>query len=230
MNINKNYKIGLRAIKTAIAVSICMMMTYITKRDEAFIAAFAAIICMQPTYNQTFKSGLNRLFGTISGGIIGYALLELSNAIPSYKPWWNVILAPLCLLIVIYICNMFDKQPSVSIACIVLLCCIAQPVYDVNDPLIYVVNRVLSTSFGVVVAMVVNRFLWPQKTKQEHENAINNIVKNSQLQNNNDKKLEKEGIDNSNKIEQSEKILKNNTDENKGVEQKQENCDNLNKS
>ena len=160
MKINKNYKIGLRAVKTAIAVSLCMLMTYIFKIDEAFIAAFAAIICMQPTYNQTFKSGLNRMFGTVLGGVIGYALLELATFIPLYQSWWNVILAPVCLLIVIYLCNMFNKQPSVSIACIVLLCCIAQPAETIN-------------------AMLFNKFLWPKRSKQEYDKAINNLVENS---------------------------------------------------
>lgn len=179
MKINKNYKIGLRAVKTAIAVSLCMLMTYIFKIDEAFIAAFAAIICMQPTYNQTFKSGLNRMFGTVLGGVIGYALLELATFIPLYQSWWNVILAPVCLLIVIYLCNMFNKQPSVSIACIVLLCCIAQPTETINDTFIYVVNRVLTTTIGIVIAMLVNKFLWPKRSKQEYDKAINNLVENS---------------------------------------------------
>lgn len=179
MKINREYKIGLRAIKTAIAVSLCMLMTYVFKRDEAFIAAFAAIICMQPTYNQTFKSGLNRTFGTVLGGFIGYALLELATIIPFYQSWWNIILAPICLLLVIYLCNMFNKQPSVSIACIVLLCCIAQPSEGINDTLIYVINRVLSTTFGIVIAMLVNKFLWPKKSKEEYEKAINNIVESS---------------------------------------------------
>ncbi len=191
MQINKNYKIGLRAVKTAIAVSLCMLMTYIFKIDEAFIAAFAAIICMQPTYDQTFKSGLNRIFGTVLGGFIGYALLELSTSIPLYQPWWNVILAPVCLLIVIYLCNMFNKQPSVSIACIVLLCCIAQPTDTISDTFIYVVNRVLATTFGIVIAMVVNKFLWPKRSKQEYERAINNLVENSKKDENFDELEEK---------------------------------------
>ena len=179
MKMKKNYKIGLRSVKTAIAVSLCMLMTYIFKIDEAFIAAFAAIICMQPTYNQTFKSGLNRMFGTVLGGVIGYALLELATFIPLYQSWWNVILAPVCLLIVIYLCNMFNKQPSVSIACIVLLCCIAQPAETINDTFIYVVNRVLTTTIGIVIAMLVNKFLWPKRSKQEYDKAINNLVENS---------------------------------------------------
>lgn len=191
MQINKNYKIGLRAVKTAIAVSLCMLMTYIFKIDEAFTAAFAAIICMQPTYDQTFKSGLNRIFGTVLGGFIGYALLELSTSIPLYRPWWNVILAPVCLLIVIYLCNMFNKQPSVSIACIVLLCCIAQPTDAINDTFMYVVNRVLATTFGIVIAMVVNKFLWPKRSKQEYERAISNLVESSKKDENFDK-LEEE--------------------------------------
>lgn len=183
MEFNRQYKIGLRAVKTAIAVSLCMLMTYVFKRDEAFIAAFAAIICMQPTYNQTFKSGLNRTFGTVLGGFIGYALLEFSTIIPLYKPWWNIILAPLCLLLVIYLCNTFNKQPSVSIACIVLLCCIAQPSEEINDALIYVINRVLSTTFGIVIAMLVNKFLWPKKSREEYEKATNNIVEESKKDN-----------------------------------------------
>ncbi len=175
MKFNFRYKLGLRAIKTAIAVALCMVMSYLTDKDETFIAAFAAIICMQPTYDQTFKSGLNRIFGTLIGGIVGYVFLELFKYIPMYRSWWNIILGPMCLLLVIYICNMINKKPSVSIACIVLLCCIAQPSQGVNNTLTYVIQRVLVTIYGILITIGINRFLWPKKSKLEYQNSIKKL-------------------------------------------------------
>ena len=37
----------------------------------------------------------------------------------------------------------------------------------------------LTTTIGIVIAMLVNKFLWPKRSKQEYDKAINNLVENS---------------------------------------------------
>ena len=56
---NLGYKLGLRAIKTAISVFLCLLIAYILNRTDTLFASIAAIICLQPTYNKTFSSKIN---------------------------------------------------------------------------------------------------------------------------------------------------------------------------
>lgn len=156
---NPEYKLGLRAIKTAIAVFLCLLLALIFKRTDNLFACIAAIICLQPTPHKTVNSGLERLVGTLVGGIVGYILLLMVYKLP-YKEITTLSIAPFAILLVIYICNFICLPASVGISCIVVLSVLTWPDGNVNDSLMYVVNRVLDTSMGIVVAMFVNRFMF----------------------------------------------------------------------
>ena len=57
VQINKEYRIGLRAVKTAIAVFVCAVIsTIITHEEDIFCSCIAAVICMQPTCEQTLQA------------------------------------------------------------------------------------------------------------------------------------------------------------------------------
>lgn len=159
MTFKKEYKIGFRAIKTAIAVFLCALISTVFKREDIFCSSIAAIICMQQTYKQTIETGINRSIGTLIGGIVGYIALELSVYIPNYE-WMRIFVIPFCILSVIYICNKIDRKASVSIGCIVVLVIVAKLGDPMNSTLMYVVFRVLDTLVGVFIAMVVNRFMF----------------------------------------------------------------------
>lgn len=169
MKINSKYKIGLRAIKTAIAVGICILLSFIFHREDAMFSSIAAMICIQQTYDQTFETGIHRFIGTILGGIIGYIVLKLICLVPGYNNLFDIIISPICILLVIYICNKINKQDSVIIGCIVLISIIAQPVKNLDDTLIYVINRVIDTLIGIIVAMVINGFFLPKRSKNQTE-------------------------------------------------------------
>lgn len=154
---NTGYKLGLRAIKTAISVFLCLLIAYIFNRNDTLFASIAAIICLQPTYNKTFSSGLQRLVGTLIGGIVGYLILLTIYRMP-FKELTTLLIAPVAILIVIYICNFISQPASVSISCIVVLSVVMWPNRNISDTLMYVINRVLDTSMGIIIAMLVNRF------------------------------------------------------------------------
>ena len=162
---NLGYKLGLRAIKTAISVFLCLLIAYILNRTDTLFASIAAIICLQPTYNKTFSSGLQRLVGTLIGGVVGYLILLTIYKLP-FKEFTTLLVAPIAILIVIYICNLISQPASVSISCIVVLSVVMWPDGNISDTLMYVINRVLDTSMGIVVAMLVNRFTFTKHNIQ----------------------------------------------------------------
>mgnify|MGYP001118229072 CR=1 FL=1 len=168
MIINKGYRIGLRAIKTAIAVFFCALISTLFKREDIFCASIATVICMEQTYKQTIETGMNRFIGTIIGGAVGYVALELSEYIPYYE-WVRIFVLPFCILSVIYICNMINRKSSVSIGCVVVLVILARLGDPMSSTFIYVVFRVMDTLVGVFVATVINRFTFGGPMKEGSE-------------------------------------------------------------
>lgn len=163
--INKEYKIGLRAIKTAIAVFFCAVISSFLHHEDLFCSSIAAVICMEQTYAKTIETGINRFIGTIIGGIIGYIALELSLMGP-YHELVRIFALPFCILIVVYICNTVNRKGSVSIGCVVLLVILSRLGQDTSSVFLYVVERVTDTIIGIIVATVVNRFLFVRKCKE----------------------------------------------------------------
>ncbi len=156
MIINKDYKIGLRAVKTAIAVTICALISMFLKHEDIFCACIASVICMEQTYKQTLDTGTNRFIGTIIGGTIGYMALELCCVSWSYN-WFKIIALPIGILMVVYICNFINRKSAVSIGCVVVIVILSRSESSVGSTLTYVVQRVCDTLIGVFVAMIVNR-------------------------------------------------------------------------
>ena len=58
----------MRAIKTALAVFCCLLISIPLHRESPFFSCIASIVCMQATWEKSLKSGLNRFYGTLLGG------------------------------------------------------------------------------------------------------------------------------------------------------------------
>lgn len=169
MNLNKKYKIGLRAIKTSVAVSICALISMFFNHEDIFCACIASVICMEQTYAQTMDTGINRIIGTLVGGIIGYLGLECACAFPYYE-WVRIIFLPICIICVVYICNVVNKKNAVSIGCVVVIVILSRSGASTSSTLQYVIQRVSDTLLGIFVAMVINKYMFAKKkTKSEAE-------------------------------------------------------------
>ena len=51
------HRVGLRNIKTALAVTVCMIIFQFLGRENAFYACIAAVICMKDTVSSSFTMG-----------------------------------------------------------------------------------------------------------------------------------------------------------------------------
>ncbi len=159
MIFNKNYRLGLRATKTAIAVAICALVATFLHHEDIFCACIAAVICMEQTYEQTFDTGLHRFIGTIIGGTYGYLALESIRSLP-YCDWLRILVLPLGILAVVYTCNLINRKSAVSIGCVVIIVILSRSgaSASANCTLTYVIQRICDTILGIVVAMAINKF------------------------------------------------------------------------
>lgn len=146
-------KIGMRNIKTAISVFICLILSKLFNIQYPFYAAIAAIISMQSSITDSLKAGKSRMLGTFIGAVVGllFALI---------KPG-SIILTSIGIIIVIYICNLLKWRDSISIAGVVFLAIMMN--LSKGSPLLYSVNRLADTFLGIIVAMTVNYFIVPPK-------------------------------------------------------------------
>jgi uncharacterized membrane protein YgaE (UPF0421/DUF939 family) len=146
-------KIGMRNIKTAISVFLCMFILNFFQNISPFYACIAAVITMQGTVHGSFTSGKSRLIGTIIGATCGLLFALIS---PS-----NIFLTSAGIIFVIYFLSFVDEKDSISIACVVFLAIMIN--VNQGNALIYSFERVVETFIGIAVAVLVNYLVFPPK-------------------------------------------------------------------
>jgi uncharacterized membrane protein YgaE (UPF0421/DUF939 family) len=144
-------RIGMRNIKTAIAVFICVIVSKIFRFEYPFYVAIAAVIAMQSSVADSFKAGKNRMLGTFIGALIGLFMALI-------KPG-NAFLIGIGIVIVIYLCNLLKWKDSISIACIVFAAIMLN--LKEENPWLYSLNRLIDTFVGIGIAVLVNYFILP---------------------------------------------------------------------
>lgn len=150
--------LGMRVIKTVIAVYICFLLSFL-RRTMPFYSVIAAILCMQPDHKNSWKVGKNRMVGTLIGGLYGFLciiLIDFLN-IELYNSLHYLVLS-LFLIPIIY-SNVYFKSPNSSyISCVVFLSITVNHGGDVA-PMYFAINRVLDTLIGIIVSLGVNKIL-----------------------------------------------------------------------
>ncbi len=143
--------IGMRYIKTAVAVTLCILISRALNSEYPFFAAIAAVISMENTVTSSFITGKNRMMGTLVGAAIGLIFVLI---LPE-----NALMCGLGVIVIILVCNRMQWLNSIAIATIVFLAIMLN--LDGQDPLIYSINRIADTLLGIAVALVVNYLLFP---------------------------------------------------------------------
>ena len=166
-------KVGLRNIKTALAVFICIIVFPLFNEDSnPFYACIAAVICMKDTIPNTFKIGIDRIIGTVLGGIMGIIFIFLIKNAPNNN-LVTAIASALGIVILIYICTCIKKPGSVTISCIVLIGVILN---HGEDSYSYAIFRSIDTTVGIVIAYLVNKYINPPKEKELCIDSIEKVT------------------------------------------------------
>ena len=164
----REFSIGMRTVKTALAVLICMIFYYIAEQVEiangfdAFLACTAAVIGMQDSMKNSFRIGLGRLEGTALGAGLGMGVLYLEqwlkDALPR-EPFviLHILIVVLGTILIIIICNLFNRNPAIIMGCVVFYVVALQA--GIGDPLISSVQRFVDTAVGIAIAIAINHLI-----------------------------------------------------------------------
>lgn len=150
--------IGMRIIKSAIAVALCMMVNMLRGADGmVFYSMLAALWCVQMYRDNTISNALQRTIGTIVGAI--YGLLSILIYPKVIAGEYELVRETVCIFIfivlVIYTTVLIQKKQASYFSCVVFLSIAVNHIGDSN-PYIFVWNRFLDTMVGIVIGVAVN--------------------------------------------------------------------------
>ena len=149
--------IGMRTFKTGLATLITALVTTASSTltpiiGNPFYAIMGTVFSMQSTVANSFKLGIGRVLGTVVGALIGFifASFELSSP-PALG---------LAMMLVIITCGLLKINHSIFITFTLCLLIMLNP--NRQGGLIhYTFFRSLDTALGVVVGVLVNRYIAP---------------------------------------------------------------------
>lgn len=157
--------IGLRNIKTAFGVFLCILIYDAFQRPFVFLACISVVLCLKDTVQNSYEMAKDRMGGTIIGGIAGVFILLFNNFINDRVSFFvvNAILIGVGIVIVIYLCNILDRRGSTTTACIVLLTILLnlQDNTQYMTPHMYSINRMLDSIIGISIALLLNKYFFP---------------------------------------------------------------------
>ena len=151
-DLHKKHGIGMRIIKTAISVHICLITMYLLKGELSFYACMGAIISMQDTLENSKKHGFNRIIATFIGGAMSVPAIFLTRNVSS--PYLFQICVTVAVIATLYISNKFNKKESAAVACFVLLSVII--LNKGSAPYAFAFRRFAETAYGVIVSIIIN--------------------------------------------------------------------------
>lgn len=160
---------GNRLIKTAIAVFICLIAHILTGfKGSASTSVIAAILCMQPFATDTKSFALERVLGTLFGVFWGVVYLVLMH----YLPYGDNIYIAYSVMAVFVLLSMYTtvvikKASAAALIAIVFLGMVVDNPYS-EISIRYMLETILSTLFGVLVAVAVNVTHAPRKKHPEY--------------------------------------------------------------
>ena len=151
----KHLHVGLRMVKTAIAVFICALLGFL-RGHTAFFSMIAAVICIQPTTRQTILISFNRTVGTLIGGICGMGAIYLGEITGLNETnLLYLLMVSLFVIPVILIALAIKKPSAAAFSCIVFIGVTVLRTADVS-PFLSAIHRILDTEIGILVALFIN--------------------------------------------------------------------------
>ena len=160
-------RLGLRNIKTGISATLCAVLYSLIDRNPTF-ACIGAVFGMDNSMENSFRTGGNRLIGTIIGGFIGMFFFYIYNEHLKIGSAFTIPLA-LCLLtgimLMIYLCQIFHAVGAIHAGSVVFF------IVMLNTPeaqyISYALNRMVDTAFGVIMSIGINALL-PREWLEKH--------------------------------------------------------------
>lgn len=158
--------IGLRTIKTGIAVALALLIVNFRGSPAPIFAAIGAISAMSRALADAVKTCLTQFAGIIAGAIIGCIFIALF-------PQYSLLFVGAGIILVITCCNALRMDFAISLACIVFISIILQE--PGSNYLLSALNRLIDTSIGLFTAFAINMLVRPYNNRKKIVNMMTHI-------------------------------------------------------
>lgn len=162
--------IGLRIIKSAVAIALCYVISFIRGNSGiVFYSMIAALWCMQVYVANTKKNAYQRIIGTIIGAVYGLIFLLFMRALDlgdEARQIADAVVISLMIVLVLYTTVLINKKQASYFSCVVFLSIVVNHVGDAN-PYLFVWNRFLDTMIGIFVGVGVNIATLPRDKRKD---------------------------------------------------------------
>ncbi|MCQ2981542.1 MAG: HAD hydrolase family protein [Treponemataceae bacterium] len=162
--------IGLRIVKSAVAVFICYLVNYFRgSAGIVFYSQLSVLWCIQSYISTTKKNALQRLIGTIIGAAFGLLILLLFSLLQNvvFLEGFSLylvqaIITSCSIILVLYTTVLLNKKHASYFSCVVFLSIVVIHSADPH-PFYFAANRVIDTVIGIFIGVAVNLFHLPRK-------------------------------------------------------------------
>lgn len=159
--------VGMRIIKSAIGVLLGFIIYLIRgKQGTPFYTALSVLWCVQPYTSNAMANAKQRTIGTLIGAFFGFIVILLEFYIlPINNELVRYIVISFMIIPVIYSTVIINKKNASYFSCVVYLSIAVNHLTDAN-PYIFVINRVLDTIIGIILALIINIVRIPRKKEK----------------------------------------------------------------
>lgn len=145
-------KVGMRSIKTAISATLCALIYVIIDRNATFACIGAVFGMESESSDKPWRTGGNRLVGTVIGGFLGMGLFYLQQQIPGKL--FEICLLSVGILLLIYISQLLGCHGAIQGGAVVFYIVMLNTPQD--QYIAYALNRMLDTAVGVTMSVLMN--------------------------------------------------------------------------
>lgn len=160
--------IGLRTIKTTVAIVISMVIVdyFGASASKLIFAMLGAMAAVQPTFRDSLDSCYAQIIGVLFGAAVSIVLAAL--------PVPPLVATAIGMILVITLYNVLRIRYSPSLPCFIVVMMCTTP--DIQ-PIGYALQRIWDTAIGLSVGMIINTLVFPYDNSRQIRATVESLDK-----------------------------------------------------
>ena len=160
------FRLGMRTIKTAIAVMLCILLFRFLNRGQPLIAALSAVFSLRQDLTTTLSFGKSRVLGNSIGGATAIIYFFMKQYFNNDFLIELLVLPALVAFIIVLSDGINNNSGIISGIATMLLITLSVPQ---GESFIFALDRVLDTFIGTLIAIFINFVLRPPEKEKQAE-------------------------------------------------------------
>lgn len=160
------FRLGMRTIKTAIAVMLCILLFRFLNRGQPLIAALSAVFSLRQDLTTTLSFGKSRVLGNSIGGATAIIYFFMKQYFHNDFLIELLVLPALVAFIIVLSDGINNNSGIISGIATMLLITLSVPQ---GESFIFALDRVSDTFIGTLIAIFINFVLRPPEKEKQAE-------------------------------------------------------------